>query len=52
MEAGHLARPAWRDPMNTIIVAALTVMIGIGAANAKNATLPIQQENTADWANG
>jgi hypothetical protein len=41
--------------MKTMLLAALAAMIGIGAANAtnaKNTALPIQQESTADWANG
>jgi hypothetical protein len=54
-EAGHPARRVWRTPMKTMIFAALAAMIGIGVANAastRSATAPIQQDSTADWANG
>jgi hypothetical protein len=54
-EAGHLARLAWRIPMKTMMIAALVAMMGIGVASAastKSGTAPIQQDNTADWANG
>jgi hypothetical protein len=41
--------------MRSMILAALAIMIGIGAANALpkgTAAAPAQQDSTADWTNG